>query len=74
VSDWQPIETAPKKGERVDLCAKMWRAHDDGFDVRRFPDCYWTNGDSMTNRNAHWVHLDSGWRPTHWMLPPEPPS
>lgn len=59
MSTWQPIDTAPKDGSgRVDLWAKRWNADTDGFYQRRFTDCYWTNGDSMTNRRGHWVHLE----------------
>lgn len=70
---WQPIETAPKDGTRVDLWAKFWRAHSDGFLWKRCADCSWMKGDSMTNRSAYWMGLDNGWYPTHWMPLPEPP-
>jgi hypothetical protein len=73
MSEWQTIESAPKDGTRVDLYAKTWRAESDDFVSSRFPDCYWTNGDSMTNRRAHWSRLDTGWHPTHWMPLPDPP-
>jgi hypothetical protein len=71
---WQPIDTAPKDGTRVDLWAKMWQVYNDEFTGKRFADCYWTNGDSMSGRHAHWRELDPSWRPTHWMPLPEPPS
>jgi hypothetical protein len=74
MSEWQPIETAPKDGTNIDLWAKRWRSDNDGFFYRRFPECYWSNGDSMTNRHANWVHLEEGWYPTHWMPEPEPPK
>lgn len=73
MTTWQPIETAPKDGTRVDLWVKCWRPYDDLFSVMRCTDCYWTKGDSMSNNGPHWVRLESGWRPTHWMLPPDPP-
>lgn len=73
MSQWQPIESAPKDGTRIDLWTKCWNVHTDAFDTMRCPNCYWTKGDSMTNRNAHWVNLESGWRPTHWMPLPDPP-
>lgn len=73
MSDWQPIETAPKDGTRVNLWCKRWRPDNDSFSHRWFPDCYWTKGDSMTNHNARWVNMDTAWFATHWMPLPEPP-
>jgi len=72
--EWQPIETAPTDGTVIDITAKCWMFYSDTFKVRRFPDCYWTKGDSMSGRNEHWVNVDNGWRPTHWMPRPEPPK
>lgn len=73
--DWQPIETAPKDGTRVDLYGKCWIADDDKFIGARFPACYWTRGDSMTNHKARWVGVEMGWHPTHWMpIPGAPPA
>lgn len=73
-ASWQNIATAPKDGTRVDLWAKMWRAHDDSFMTRRFPDCYWVKRTDMSNVDDHWGHLDNGWMPTHWTLQPAPPA
>jgi hypothetical protein len=73
---WQPIETAPKDGTRVDLCAKSWLPAFDRFESKRFPDCVWMKGDPMCNRSPYWLNLAKDWHPTHWMplpaLPPEP--
>lgn len=63
---WQPIETAPKN-IRIDLLAKCWLAHKDEFRLTRFPDCRWSNGDSMCNVDPHWIGLDNGWRAVGWM-------
>lgn len=71
---WQPIETAPKDGTKVDLFAKCWLPDSDTFTLQRFTDCYWTTGDSMTNRSAHWRNLDMGWYPIAWMPLPAPPT
>lgn len=71
---WQPIETAPKDGTNIDLWAKCWIAGDDSFMWRRFADCYWTKGDSMTNHSSYWVRMDTGWYPTHWMPIPDGPA
>lgn len=71
MAGWQPIETAPKDGTKVDIVAKVWLPAFDRFEYERFPDCWWTAGDSMVNRRAHWMNVSDGWRPTHWM--PRPP-
>ena len=68
MSEWQPIETAPKDGTDIDL----W-LH--GF---RVADCYWdkvagewcdSDGDRLTENV-----VDYGQGPTHWMPHPEPPK
>jgi len=68
-SPWQPIETAPKDGSKIDLWAKFEKS---GW--RRVPDAHWNEaiGDwQLGNFNA----ADYMVRPeiTHWMpLPPTP--
>ena len=71
---WPAIETAPMDGSRVDLWAKIWLSATDSFISRRFPNCYWTKGDIMTNRRAAWVNMDGGYVATHWMPLPPPPA
>ena len=71
---WQPIETAPKNGTRIDLWAKSWLPAFDRFEFRRFADCYWSKGDTMCNVKAAWAGLDREWHPTHWMPLPSPPT
>lgn len=83
---WQPIETAKKKGERgrygdwtpaphIDILAKFWDIDTDKFVFGRFTNCYWDNGDDMTNRKGSWRGVDQGWRPVAWMpIPPIPES
>lgn len=69
---WQPIDTAPKDGTKVDLWCK---------DYGRLCDVEWC-GSSPINPSGHWVgdvldffHTDKSWFPaTHWMHPPEPPE
>jgi hypothetical protein len=69
MTDWQPIETAPKDGSVIDL----WTSCGE-----RVPDAKWT-------RHMGWViwGTDSfespGWErvfpsPTHWMPLPAPPT
>ena len=71
---WQPIETVPKDGTRIDLWAKSWLPAFDRFEFRRFADCYWSKGDTMCNVKAAWAGLDREWHPTHWMPLPSPPT
>lgn len=71
---WQPIETAPKDGTRLDLWAKSWLPAFDRFEFRRFADCYWSKGDTMCNVKAAWTGLDREWHPTHWRHLPSPPT
>ncbi len=65
--EWQPIETAPKNGMKIDLWA----------DGRRWTDCQWGRFDegSVAPFGAlHWRNLNSLSAPTHWMPLPEPPA
>ena len=70
---WQPIETAPKDGTKIDLWAKAWLPAFDRFEFMRFADCWWWNGDSMSNSDAKWMELHRDWHATHWMPLPSPP-
>ncbi len=67
---WQPIETAPKD-VKIDILARYWVWDSDKFEFRRFPDCRWSQGDTMTGIKPYWSGLDKGWRAVGWMpLPP----
>lgn len=87
---WQPIETAPKDGSKVDLLFPYPRG--------RTIDCMWRQGG--VDGDGRWVWLKPIWssqpglgidwhlapesewevcsypnmEPTHWMLPPELPT
>jgi hypothetical protein len=69
MSEWQPIETAPKDGATIlgfadgDMAVVKWYQED------RIPEGgYW----SLTVCGAY---AESGeWWPTHWQPLPEPPS
>lgn len=72
---WQPIETAPLDGTRVDL----WEGG------RRMTNMHWKDGNWCWSRwslgrprDASKVHLRTtvytDLKPTHWRLPPEPPE
>ena len=71
---WQPIETAPRDGTRFDVWAKAWLPAFDRFEYRRFADCYWRDSEPMGAWRAGVVGVDKGWRATHWMPLPAPPS
>lgn len=58
MSDWQPIETAPKDGTVIDLWSR---------DFGRLTDEWWDIEDQC------WA-LSGIARPTHWMPIPEPPN
>jgi hypothetical protein len=68
--EWQPIETAPKDGTKVDLWVIFKEAG-----PRRFPDAHWNDklgGWQLGEYNA----LDYMTPPTitHWMKVPPPPA
>ena len=67
MSEWQPIETAPKYGTIIDL----WAESHLKTKGRRFPDCSW---DSYTERWRDLPYDYKEWKPTHWMARPDPPS
>lgn len=77
MTDWQPIETAPKDGTRVDLWTGGRRVtgafyKDDGWTVwvRWVRDKRQTSGGLPTGTHRY-TGVDS---PTHWMPLPEPPE
>lgn len=76
MSDWRPIETAPKDGTRILVWALHYgRFRDIAFarweDLRPEPSDYWSDG-----------RLGPGWyvsgasfvEPTHWRPVPDPPQ
>lgn len=73
MSEWQPIETAPKDGTVIDLWA-----------VDRCANCFWYEQEDPEDwRYSEWRQLYSeaphssfplGLEPTHWMPLPEPPT
>lgn len=74
MSEWQPIDSAPKDGTRIDLWWIWWRADTDEFLGRRLPDCYWTSAAGVHERWAcEWSSIPSNSRPTYWMPRPDGP-
>jgi hypothetical protein len=55
---WEPIATAPRTGEMIDLWVH-WREADDEDLPRRIPDCYW--GLLENRKDYGWVDPDGEW-------------
>lgn len=69
-SGWQPIETAPRDGEPVDL----W-CQEPGYSDKRLADCWWDDRWRYFDEHGDAAPVEEHWRPTHWMRPlPPPPS
>ncbi len=70
---WQPIETAPKDGKRVDLWVRPWDAFANG-NPGRITDAWFEDGE-WKRHLAGWPHnVSSCGEPTHWMSLASPPS
>lgn len=67
MSEWQPIETAPRDGAEIDLSVLS----KDGVRFRA-PGVVWKSG-VWRNVAERWVLWDDV-IPTHWMPLPEPPK
>ena len=81
MSEWQPIETAPKDGTRILVSfgtmgvwlvswdtPEWWGSHDDGSGI-------WCTDDNKHGPYALRGYNDDGPRaPTHWMPLPAPPT
>jgi len=81
VSEWQPIETAPKDGTFVDL----WVINSRGEGDRVANACWKTPWGPYDDKQVGWwgehensgdrrVFLEPTWRVTHWMPLPNPPE
>lgn len=74
MSDWQPIETAPKDGNSILLgtagAPAVWTGY---FRQERSPGMMrWT--DNQIYRWTRDGYMDLNWNPTHWMPLPDPPD
>lgn len=69
MSEWRPIETAPKDGTWVLVCGNGWDVQMAWFALnRRINKAYWKN-------SLEWDDYDlADKHPTHWMPLPEPPK
>lgn len=78
MSDWQPIETAPRDGRTVLVFGKPDNLIFDGNLLVTF--------NVASSHTAHWDHIDEAFclsggswlgpfvEPTHWMPLPDPPE
>ena len=71
---WQPIETAPKDGTRVDLWGRnllhFQKRGERNVNVAWGPVTDWFGG-----KRDDWQHgRGEGYQPTHWMPIPPPPE
>jgi hypothetical protein len=70
MDEWLGIETAPMDGTIIDV----WCPEDTPEGGYRVADSYWSTVDKIWRRiggadETTWMH-----QPTHWMLPPAPPT
>lgn len=83
--EWQPIETAPKDGTKVDLWVITRGCYENKDE--RIPDASWEDGgwgtcETLQGTYGHWHFEYDGpakkghhcVKPTHWMPLPNPPS
>jgi hypothetical protein len=72
MAEWQPIETAPKDGTRIDLFGTSGRHQ------LRVPDCYWHRKAQRWLTKHHdkdgYSALRLPFAPTHWQPLPAPPA
>ena len=74
MSEWQPIETAPKDGDYVLVSngRGVWVARfKDVYQSGWKPACPWQ---SMMLNHDHIPSVERKGHPTHWMPLPEPPE
>lgn len=66
MSEWQPIETAPKDGTHIDISAL-----NNSGERCRLPDCWMDGGEWRGN---YIRPLYGPYKPTHWMSIPANPA
>lgn len=69
MTEWQPMNTAPRDGSEVDLwvCSQYT-----GIKFRR-PECRWRYDDWIFSTGKLSLS-DVGWTPLFWIRPPPPPT
>ncbi len=80
MSEWQPIETAPRDGTWFLLCRQSegWESYEVGrFDPLLFPE-YVEAGNGLYRKEMRtgyeWLGFNNFHRATHWMPLPPPPE
>lgn len=63
MSEWQPIETAPKDGTSFLACVGIWQTV-----------CHWHPHGHWSSVGAVYSPYPSDEQPIHWMPLPEPPK
>lgn len=72
MNGWEPIESAPKNGARIDL----WAVHAETGDGYRVSDCWWHKAQEIWktyNHNGAGYNLLKNKTPTYWRKCPGPP-
>lgn len=71
MTDWQPINTAPKDGTRILVCCfdmNNWE-----FDVSSWTTEEYEDDEGNIDEYTGWLPMVGVSGPTHWMPLPEPP-
>jgi hypothetical protein len=74
MSEWLPIETAPKDGTKI--FAYCEPRHESGRSMEfKYFGVVWWRGEKFSESRWQWRHAlnDSAAEPTHWMPLPEQP-
>lgn len=81
MSDWQPIETAPRDGERILLFAPAWHISADHpvhnamtVDARVGEGLFWDGEWRWANNSCDCCWYEMRVAPTHWMPLPGAPE
>lgn len=73
MSEWQPIETAPRDGTKVLLIVVGYEPAVGAYYERGWD--YQEEGDFVQEAHyTEWCETTGPWEPTHWMPLPAPPK